>query len=418
MKAVHTGIIIAGSLLSVAAVLGRHSGIKSVTPMAPGSVDFIVSSAADAGPGSLRDAILAADRLGDRAHIVITAKQITLESALPALINPHGVTLEAAAGAGTIDAARQAKGSSLQINSKASSVRGIRLINAHEQAILVSASGVEFDSVTVSASKNGILFTAQAKGCAVRNATFDSNETGILAEPGADDLTVVGTTFRNNNRAGFWFVSSAGPEAVTTGPTVRERARIMDSTFDKNASGIVLANQATLIQKNRFTDNRESAILVLSGMARIEDNEVRGSQGAAISVIAGRRVIVARNQLRDNKATAISVRDSQATIEHNTLQGNGFGIVAILGDNANPSVIADNEISKSIGDAITLIGGAAQVLRNQLLDNHGAGLRVLDYVSPQGALKATPHLEANNIQHNGADLPQTGSYKVAATVQP
>ena len=416
MKSIVTGALIAGSLLCVATVLGQHSGAKREAGLAPGSVDFSVSSTADAGPGSLRDAILAADRLGERAHIVITARQITLDSALPALINPKGIALEAAAGAGTLDASRLVKGATLQINAKASVVRGLHIVNAHALAFLVSAAGVEFDDVTVTASKTGIQFSGAARGCVVRASTFENDETGIIAEPGADDIAVLDTTFRNDSRAGFWFVGAAGHDASAAPNGAREHARIVNGTFDKNASGVVLANQSTLIQKSHFSAQHESAILVLSGMARIEDNEIRSSDGTAISVVSGRHVVVSRNRLLANRGTALSVRDSQATIDHNVFQDNGFAIVSILGDAANPTSIVDNEISKSSNDAVTLIGGSVEVERNQIFDNHGAALRILDFASPQGVLKATPHLNANVLTHNGSDSPQTGTYKVAAVV--
>ena len=55
--------------------------------------DLVASSERDSGPQSLREAILAADRSSSHAHILVTAKTIRIDSALPALINPRGVEI-------------------------------------------------------------------------------------------------------------------------------------------------------------------------------------------------------------------------------------------------------------------------------------------------------------------------------------
>src|SRR6185312_8442531 len=136
----------------------------------------------DAGPETLRDAILAADRLTTRARIRITAKRITLESALPALLNPHGVDIDVAAGAGTIDAARQETGPVLQISSPTTVLKGVQVRNARAFGIIVNAAGVRMDSITVTDSKVGVLLGAAARDCTISTSTFERNETGIMAE--------------------------------------------------------------------------------------------------------------------------------------------------------------------------------------------------------------------------------------------
>jgi hypothetical protein len=101
MKPLRVGIAISVSLVLLGVVITlRHPGAYGA-PAKATAADFVVSSARDAGPQTLRDAILAADRLSSHAHILITAKLITLDTALPPLVNPRGVDLEAAADSGT-----------------------------------------------------------------------------------------------------------------------------------------------------------------------------------------------------------------------------------------------------------------------------------------------------------------------------
>ena len=408
MKRVGAGPLLGGGLLFVAAALSGRNHYSGVTQAKPSGEDFVVSSPGDAGPGSLRDAILAADRLSERARIVIGSRRITIESALPALVNPHGISIEAGPHAGIIDAARQSKGVTLQINSPSSTLRGLSIVNAREIAIVVAAPAAELDTVAVSNSKIGILLGAAAKGCVIRKSSFEHEDTAITAETGVRDVTVVDSAFRANTRAGFWFVGE--PDTGETSPSYS--VRLIGDTFDENAAGVVVANRPTLIQGSHFIGNRESAIMILGGAARIQDDDIRSSAGTAISVTDGNAVWVMHNVLDANRASAIMVRDSQATIEGNKIQENAFGIVTIS-NGTSDTMIRDNWLSKNSADAITVIGGSPQVQHNQMLSNGGAGLRILDLVTARGVLKATPHLETNVFKDNGIDMPPAGTYKLA-----
>jgi len=275
----------------------------------------------------------------------------------------------------------------------------------------MNASAIELDGVNISNSKVGIFLGAPRNGSSIRTSVFEHDDTAITAEGGVRDVSILSSIFRNNNKAGFWFVGGIEKDGDT-----QERIRIIDSVFEKNASGVVLANRPVLIQRCRFMANAQSAVLVLGGAARVEDSEIQGSVGTAISVSTGRQVTLARNTLTGNLVTAIMVRDSQVTIDHNTLTGNGAGIVSIASSNADGTVIRDNIISKTVTDAITVIGGSPRLQHNQATDNHGAGLRTLNLVSEGGEIKATPVLEANVFKGNGTDQPPPAVYKLAGTL--
>jgi hypothetical protein len=421
VKPVSVGTLSIAGLLLVAIVLGGRNVSPAANSMKVGSVDFAVSNAADAGPGSLRDAILAADRLTTHAHIAVNVKRIVIETALPALVNPHGVMIDAAPGFGIIDAARQVKGAALQINSPGSALHGLTVDKAHDIGIILNAANVELDSVTISNSKVGIVLGSNATGAAVRTSVFEADETAISADPGVHDVAILSSIFRGNTKAAFWFVGTMekGPGAQHAGAAadpVPERARIIDTVFEKNAQGVVLANRAVLIQKSRFIDNQQSAILILGGAARVEDCEIRATTGTAVSVSAGRSVVIARNSFVANQLTAIMVRDSQVIVERNTLQDNASGIVTISNDKADGVIVRDNVLTKNRGDAITVIGGSPLLQRNQANDNRGAGLRIYDLDSTGGDLKASPQLDANVFKGNGVDQPPAALYKVAGTL--
>jgi hypothetical protein len=176
--------------------------------------------------------------------------------------------------------------------------------------------------------------------------------------------------------------------------------------------GVVLANQSTLVRKSRFVGNRESAAMLLGGAARLEENEILATAGVAISVNAGSEVLLSHNRLVENLSTAISVRDSEVEINGNTLIRNALGIVTVTTGGNPRQEIADNRITQTAGDAITLIGGTPAVLRNQLTANRGAAIRSLDLVQERGQIKAVPRLEANVSKGNGSDKPVLGTYSL------
>jgi Right handed beta helix region len=421
MRQTTSGSLVAmGLLLLGGAVTQRDLSGNPESPLRQPGADFVVTSVRDAGPGTLREAILAADRVTSRAHIQLSVERITVDSALPALTNPRGVDIEAGPGSGTIDAEYQPGGVALQINSPGSSVRGIHIVHARGTGIMVNAAGVELASVSVSDSEVGLLLAATAHGCSIRAAAFDHDQTAVLAEPGIRDVTLTDSTFKGNTRAAFWFVSAAGetgaaPHSGAQGLPEREYVRILTSTFTQNVSAVVLANQPTLIQKSHFIANRDAAVLVLGGAARVEDTDISTTGGTAISVTSGRAVQLLHNTLANNAATAIMARDSEVTIERNALQHNGIGIVSVVTRDAITPVVRDNTITQTTGDALVLIGGTTLLERNQVLQNHGVALRTLDLVTGSRRIKATPRLDGNVFKGNAIDIPVSGVYTQAST---
>jgi len=401
-------LVACGILLLAAAIPARRMG-----PAGPANAEFVVKSANDAGPGTLRDALLACDRLTSHCRILLEARQVVIESPLPALINPRGIEIEATGQAGTIDASRETQGPAIEIKSARSVLTGIHVVDARRYGILVDAPGAELTSVTVKDSKVGVMLGADASGTTMRTSLLEHDETGLMAETGVRDVGLVSDIFRLNTRAGLWFVGAPEARGGNAGDAAQEapRLRVIDTVFESNAAGAVLANKGTLLQKDRFIDN-QAALNVIGGAASVEDSEIRGSDGTAASVISARSVVLARNMLVNNKAAALIVRDSGIRIEGNTVAHNGLGLVLIGGAGAFTPVVKDNRITDTAADAITLIGGTALLQSNQVIGNRGAGLRPLDLVQGTESLKADPRLDHNVFHANGVDVAPTGVYRL------
>lgn len=405
-------VVTFGLVLLAAAIACRR-----VSPLALGNgrldAQFVVTSDRDAGPGTLRDAILACDRLSSQCHILIKAQRIVIESALPALINPHGIEIEATGVAGTIDAGHEALGPAIEIKGPKAVLTGIHILDAHGYGILINGPGADLTSVTLEDSKVGIMLGAGAAATIIRTSLLQHDETGLMVEAGIRNVALMSDIFRLNTRAGLWFVGAAtasrgGPHGVAQDSP---RLRVIDTVFEKNATGVVLANGSTLLRKDRFIDN-VAALDILGGAARLEDSEIHGSEDTAVSVSAGRAVALDHNTLVDNKAAALMVRDSDVSIDDNTLAHNGLGLVLIGGPGAFTPLVKNNQITDNGGDAIMLIGGTALLQKNQLTGNHGAGLRPLDLVQGSNTIKAQPHLEHNVFHANGMDVAPTALYRL------
>jgi hypothetical protein len=407
------GALAACALVTLGAAVTSRAVHKHSLLDGHAEAEFVVTSPHDAGPGSLRDAFLAADRLSGRCHITIRVPRVVIESALPALINPHGVEVEAVDGAGTIDADREVKGAAIEVNGTGSILTGVHILHAHGYGIQVDSSGVQLVSVVVQDSSVGIVLGARAAGAVIRTSLLQHDETGVIAEPGIRHVTLASDIFRLNTHAGLWFVgtAAAGTGGTADAPAGEPLLRVLDTIFEKNTTGVVLANEPSLLRKDRFIDN-QTALTVLGGAATLDDNEISGSTADAVSVISGRSVMLHGNVLVDNRATALMARDSEVDVDTNTFARNGVGLVLIGGPGGFTPIVKGNHITDSRGDGIMLIGGALLLDDNQLLGNRGAALRPLDFVRGATRLPADPRSSGNLFHANGMDVAPTAVYRL------
>jgi nitrous oxidase accessory protein NosD len=383
---------------------------------------LVVTNAADTGPGSLREAILAADRSPERTRIVISVSPIQLESALPPLANPRGVLVECRDGPGAsaaktaapatltpcvLQPAAEFQGSLLRLDGSHSVVRGITVKGAKDAGVLVTAEDVELDHVEFDDCKDGILIGPGGDGLTIRNGRFERNDTGIRLEGMVRHLTIAHNSFTNNRSAGLWLVGAAdsAPEAGST-------TSITDNLFQGNGNGVVLANHAALLEHNRFVDTQKVAVLLLGGAATIRANHLQNSAGTGISVTAGREVVISDNEVVDAPGIAIMLRSSSALVERNTLYGNAYGIVSLMGATTGSPVFDGNLIFSNATDGLTIIGGSPRLTHNRLMHNRAAGLRIFDLQEPSGRHNASPVLDGNVVAANGLDVPPVAVYRL------
>jgi hypothetical protein len=136
------GFGLAAGWLALLGFLGEPLGeARPEPPELRAGLRLTVTSGRDSGPGSLREAILTADRSPERVRIDVLAPRVQLESGLPPLVGSRGVILLGGSARVEIDGSGVSAGSLLDIASPRSHVEGLRFRGAADQAVLVRAAG-------------------------------------------------------------------------------------------------------------------------------------------------------------------------------------------------------------------------------------------------------------------------------------
>ncbi|WP_165227515.1 right-handed parallel beta-helix repeat-containing protein [Aquisphaera insulae] len=293
-------------------VARRHLGMESLEGRQVLS-SFTVSSIADAGAGSLRAAIIAADSASDAATInfAITGsnKNVVLQSALPELSNVHGITFNGQSGV-TIDLAKAklSSGNSIRVDSLSTvTIRNLEFKNSPGRAFENNGT-LTLSGVTVSGSTNGAAVnygTMTVTGSTIKNnaaynygggvnnysgtlnivnSTFSGNSTkyGGAVYNNAR-MTISGSTFRNNTAIGggaIWdnstVASAISSSTITANTAQYGGGYALDSTFAATLTGNdIYANTATTapdIMGKVGPASSNNVIGTGSGMTGIADN--------------------------------------------------------------------------------------------------------------------------------------------------
>ena len=130
----------------VALVSWSYRARHTVAGPGAGDVTVTVTSPDDMGPSSLREALFVAASARGRASVLIVARKLTLKTALPPLMNPHGMRLIAQPPGAEIDAqALAAGGAVLDVIGPGTSIEGVMVRNCPGAAVLLRAAHLRLD---------------------------------------------------------------------------------------------------------------------------------------------------------------------------------------------------------------------------------------------------------------------------------
>lgn len=399
-----------GTVLLLGGLAAAHEWVVTKRPDIAGrrairQID--VTTGADAGPGSLREALFLANGVDGPAHVAIRVAEIDVRSPLPPVANPHGTTIESADGFATVDAQRAGTNPILDLLAPRTTVRRLRLVGAHGPAVLVRASSVHLDSIEIVESVVGVHVSNTANALRVTGGRFEANEIGLRLETSDIATVVTENAFAKHRLAAIWGVGPAGAEIGGAG------ARIVGNKFDGDRFSLVVGNLATTIEQNEIVGAGEAAIYVAGRGATVRANRVRSGARVGILGADASGVVIARNEIDHNGAAGILLNSSQnAVLQENRTYRNGYGILVVLGEARSPNVLTENTVLANLLDGVALVGSSPILRGNRLLSNAGAGVRILDLVAarPGTRIGASPLLENNTTHGNGSDQPLRGEY--------
>jgi hypothetical protein len=380
----------------VALVSWSHRSRDPVTGLTSPEQTVSVTSPEDVGPGSLREALYIADSAKGPVSVLVKARKLTLQTALPPLMNPHGMRLIAQPAGAEIDAQALAGGAVLDVVGPNTSIEGVVLRNCPGAAVLLRAANFHMRASTVESCDVGVEVAANADAVLIEDNRFANDRIGVRFAAPNHDAAVVGNSFLKAAAAGLWAVRG---DPGTPGDTIEVR----DNHFTDDHSGVVAGNIPIVVEHNEFAGNAPDAAVHLVGAgAGIRNNRIVGPAAMGIVAENAHQALIEGNELSGLSSYALLLRGSaSAMVRGNRVSGCASGLAFVLGDPQHPSTVSGNTIADPKLDGIDVIGDSPLLQNNQVLRPHALALRVTDYAEADGQkVRAQPRLQGNNFRAN------------------
>src|SRR5262249_14457358 len=154
-----------------------------------------VTSAADRGPGTLREALFIVAAAKGRAEVWLKVKSIAPETPLPPLVNPQGVRLVAQQGGSDIDAHALGANPVLDVAGAGTSIEGLTLRNCAGSAILLRAAQFRLRASSIENCDVGVDVAENAADALLERNRFSGDRIGVRFAASTRGAVVVGNTF-------------------------------------------------------------------------------------------------------------------------------------------------------------------------------------------------------------------------------
>lgn len=379
-----------------------------------GDVSVSVTSPGDMGPGSFREALFIAASAKGRASVLLVARKITLKTALPPLVNPHGLRLIAQPAGAEIDAQALPGGAVLDVTGPNTSVEGLTVRNCPGAAVLLRAAHFHMHASMVESCDVGVEVAANAADVLIEDSRFAGDRIGVRFAAANPDAAVVGNTFVEDKAAGVW--------AVRGDPGTADNAiRVHDNHFTDNRSGVVAGNIPIAVERNEFAGNGPDAAVHLIGAgAVIRSNHIAGPAAMGIVAENAGGALIDGNELSGLSSYALMLKSSaSAMVRGNRIAACGSGLAFLLGDPQHPSTAIGNTIADARLNAIDVIGDSPLLKDNQVMRPQALALRVTDYAQAGAPrVPAHPALQGNNFRANTVGTISAAESTTAAAGRP
>jgi len=393
-------------LLGAFVVLARWYAPRRLSPaLSPQSLTLAVVNGTDRGPGSLREALFTADAAASPASIQIRVARITLQSALPPIVNPHGLRIAAAdnlpGGAVYIDArAVSAATPVFDVDAERTVIADLSITGCPGTAVLVRAGRFTLSGTSISTCDVGVEIATSAGRIALERNHLQHDRIGVRFTAPSPDSELVKNEF-DANGSGLWMVASQAADASAARGTLG----VHDNQFVSDRTDIVVGNLPVLIEQNEFDSVREAAIHIVGSAAVVRRNRISTGSAGGIVVENAPGAIIEGNELDHLQGYALLLRgSSDALVRNNRIQSCGYGMGFVLGDAHRPDTAVNNTLIDLKYNGIDVIGDSPILRGNHVLQARVTPLHVADFSPPHGpTVHSQPLLEKNDLQRGAAE---------------
>lgn len=383
-------------LLGVFVGLGFWYESRQAAPSeADQTAAIVVSNGADRGAGTLREALFIAAAAKGRTTISIGVPKVTLETALPPLVNSQGVRLVSAAEPhAEIDATALPSGAVLDVASANVTIEGLRIRNCKGAGVLLRASNFRLEATTIQSCDVGVDVAENVSEVLLERNRFVGNRIGVRFAGSNKNTSVLKNTFGEHRDAGIWAVRGE-PDPRGTPISIRE------NRFTNERIGVLAANVSLALERNELLNSREAAIQLMGTGAVVRNNRISG--GAAMGIVAenSRGAVIEGNEIDGFTAYGIMLKNSaDALLQGNRVHNSGYGLAFVLG--TSPSSAIDNTIIEPKSNGIDVIGDSPVLRNNTVVRPRTLALKMTDFKAPDGrTVRSQPFLEGNNFDARG-----------------
>jgi nitrous oxidase accessory protein NosD len=386
--------VLLGSLVAFGRWYETQHARTRAPPITTKQVLVHVTNTGDRGPGTLREALFIVAAASGPATISIDVPRIELETALPAMVNGHGVKVQGQSAGTEIDARALSSGPVLDVSGPDTTIEGLAITACPAAAVLVRAARFHLSSVTVTSCDVGVDVAENASQILLDGNHFTKDRIGIRFAASGHGSAVARSEFTDDKDAGVWAVRSA-PDSHD------EPLGIHDNKFIGNGTGVVAGNIPVLIEHNDFINATEAGVHVVGSGAVVRGNHANG--GAAMGIVAegARGAIIEANELEGLAAYGVMVRNSsKVLVRSNKLNNCGYGFAFVLGDRQGASTAVDNTIIEPKFNGIDVVGDSPILRRNNVMRPRAFALHVEDFQPPGGGerVQSKPFLDNNTFE--------------------
>ncbi|MGH8303232.1 MAG: right-handed parallel beta-helix repeat-containing protein, partial [Steroidobacteraceae bacterium] len=366
----------------------RHSGPESLS----NTLSLHVTNGTDRGSGTLREALFVAATAPAAVRISLDVPRISLTTALPPIVNPHGLSIVAGQGGSIIDAHALREGPVLDVAAANVSLQGLAISHCANAAILVRAVHFSLQSTTLDTFDIGVDVAQNAHGLLLERNRFIDDRIGIRFTAASPDTTVAGNQFTGEREAGVWAVR--GDTDLQAGSI-----SVRGNQFDRDHTAIIAGNISILIDRNAITGAPAAAVDLIGAGAVVRHNRVSNGAGMGIIADGAQAAVIESNELNALAAYGIMIRgSSNVLVRANRVYDCAYGMAFVLGDARNPSTAVDNVIIEPRYDGIDIVGDSPILRHNHVLQPRAFALRVEDFARPGGSsVKSAPFLDHNSF---------------------